>query len=47
MQKKISIVIPCYNEEQALGIIYEKLVEIAAQMTCTKRCASIILFFFA
>ncbi|MCR5676624.1 MAG: glycosyltransferase family 2 protein [Agathobacter sp.] len=33
MQKKISIVIPCYNEEQALGIIYEKLVEIAAQMT--------------
>ena len=33
MQKKISIVIPCYNEEQALGIIYEKLVEIASQMT--------------
>lgn len=32
MLKKISIVIPCYNEEEAIAIIYKELVQVARKL---------------
>ena len=33
MSKKISVVVPCYNEAEALPILYDALAKIATEMT--------------
>ena len=32
MKKKISIVVPCYNEEEALSFFYKKIKKVSEEM---------------